>query len=80
MRICDICKSNNVNYNLHATIDDEGHMKKLELCTNCYLELKKREKQHLYFAYIETIKARNGEIPHKSHWWDKLILRLEESK
>lgn len=80
MRVCDICKSENVNYKVHATIDDKGSMKKLELCPKCYLELEKREKQHKYLAYIETIKARNGEIPHKSHWWDKLILLLEESK
>lgn len=68
MKICDICKRDNVNYDVRATIN--GHGKDLELCCQCYNELQKREKEHLHLAYIETVKARNGEIPHKSHWWD----------
>ena len=72
MRICDICKRDKVNYEVHATTNDEGHTEELELCGLCYMEFTKREKQHKHLAYTETVKARNGEIPHKSHWWDML--------
>ena len=70
MRVCDICKSNNVKYRTIATISNEGTVKELELCGNCYDELGKRERLHRYQAYEETVKAINGEIPRKSHWWD----------
>jgi hypothetical protein len=73
MQVCDICKSNKVNYDVVATVNDEGRVKRLELCCPCYTELTKRENEYRHLAYIETIKARNGEIPHKSHWWDRLM-------
>ena len=70
MRVCDICSSKSVNYDSRATVDDDGKTKDLELCWYCYNELRKRQQQHQCLAYIETVKARNGEIPRKSHWWD----------
>lgn len=70
MRVCDICKSNNVNYNKTATIDDEGTVKELELCPHCYRELRHRENLHRHQAYKETVKAMHGDIPRKSHWWN----------
>ena len=71
MRICDICKSDKVNYSAFVDTDGFGDIKELEVCRKCHMELTNRERQHKYLAYIETIKARNGEIPHKSHWWDR---------
>lgn len=73
MRVCDICKTNGVKYETVATTNDKGQIERLELCGTCYMELDKRKKQHEHLAYIETVKAINGEIPHKSHWWDKLL-------
>lgn len=70
MRICDICKSENVKYRTTATIAEKGTVKELELCDRCYNELNERERQHRYVAYQETVKAMNGEIPRKSHWWN----------
>lgn len=70
MKICDICKNDKVKYNVYAIINDDGCGKSLELCGPCYMEFKKRENQYQHLAYIETVKARNGEIPRKSHWWD----------
>ena len=70
MKICDICKSNNVIYNTTATIDNQGTVKRLELCRSCYNELNRREELHRHQAYEETIQAVGGEIPRKFHWWN----------
>ena len=70
MRVCDICKKDGVKYNTTATVNDDGTVEKLELCPRCYRELQERERQHCYAAYQETVKAMNGEIPRKSHWWN----------
>lgn len=70
MRVCDICKKDNVTREVSATIDENGNAKYIELCESCYRELKKREAQHRHAAYVETVKAMTGEIPRKAHWWD----------
>ena len=70
MRICDICKKDDVKYRTTATVKDDGTVKELELCTCCYMELQTRERSHSYTAYQETVKAINGEISRKFHWWD----------
>lgn len=70
MRVCDICKVKNVMYTPSAIVDDRGTWKTLELCPSCYHELQKREQEHRYLAYTETVKAITGEIPHKFHWWN----------
>lgn len=70
MRICDICKTRDVKYDAYVTISDEGETEKLELCGLCYRELKYRENRAKHQAYKETVKAMNGEIKRKSHWWD----------
>lgn len=70
MRVCDICKTDNVKYRTTATVKDDGTVKELELCSRCYMELQERERNHRYTAYQETVKAVGGEIPRKSHWWN----------
>lgn len=70
MRVCDICKKDDVKYNTTAVVKDDGTVKKLELCERCYFELNHREADHRYAAYQETVKAVGGEIPRKSHWWN----------
>ena len=70
MRICDICKKDGVKYRTTATVKDDGTVKELELCGRCYMELNERERNHRYAAYQETVKAMNGEIPRKFHWWN----------
>lgn len=72
MRVCDICKTNSVKYDTTAVIDDKGTVQRLELCPRCYLELGRREDLHRHQAYEETIKAINGDIPRKSHWWNRI--------
>lgn len=71
MKICDICKSDNVSYHKYATTFDDGHGKELELCYRCYHELTHRENLHKHQAYEETVKAVGGEIPRKFRWWHK---------
>ena len=77
MRVCDICKSNNVQYRTWATIKDNGAGKELELCRSCYDELQHREMLHRHQAYEETVKAITGEIPRKSRWWHCFTRRKE---
>lgn len=72
MRVCDICKTNKVDYNKIAVVEKDGTVKKLELCRHCYDELNHRENLYCHQAYEETVKAVNGEIPRKFHWWNKL--------
>lgn len=69
MTICDICKTNRATYNTSATISDEGDHKTLELCGPCYKELERRQEQHGYLAYVETIEARNGQVPPRRSWF-----------
>jgi hypothetical protein len=70
MKVCDICRSDNVMYNAVAVVKENGEREKMELCPICYKELECRERQHKYLAYAETVQARTGKIPHKSHWWN----------
>lgn len=72
MRICDICKKNNVIYNETAIVTESGSTKRLELCGHCYREFNRRRVLHEYQAYAETIKAMTGEIPRKAHWWNSI--------
>lgn len=71
MKICDICKSENVSYRTTAVIYDNGYVKELELCRRCYDELLHREQLHGYQAYEETVKTVTGELPRKHRWWHK---------
>lgn len=70
MRVCDICKTRGVKYRDYATIDNEGTVEELELCGLCYREFQHRVIRAKHHAYEETVKAMNGEIKMKSHWWD----------
>lgn len=72
MRVCDICKTNDVSYDTYAVIDKDGTRRKLELCPKCYREFKERERQHEYLAYTETVQAMTGQIPRKAHWWNQI--------
>ena len=72
MRVCDICKSNNIYSNKRAVVDNQGRTQTLELCRKCYDELGHREDKHGFQAYEETVKAMAGEIPRKFHWWNKI--------
>ena len=72
MKICDICKSENVNYRTTATINDKGYVKELELCRRCYDELCHRKQLHSYQAYEETVETVTGELPRKHRWWHKI--------
>ena len=72
MRVCDICKINPATFDKNATVNDDGTVKELELCGNCYRELRHRETLYRYQAYEETVKAATGELPRKSRWWHKL--------
>lgn len=80
MRVCDICKSENVWYKTWVTTNDDGSGETLELCHRCYDELQLREKLHKYQAYEETVKAIMGEIPRKSRWWHCFTRRKENTK
>ena len=71
MKICDICKSENVSYRTTAVINDNGYVKELELCRRCYDELHHRKQLHSYQAYEETVKTVTGELPRKFRWWHK---------
>jgi hypothetical protein len=73
MRVCDICKTRGVDYEVYATVNGIGETKKLELCDLCYRELKYREDRAKHQAYEETVKAMNGKIKRKSHWCDMFI-------
>lgn len=74
MRVCDICKTTEIYgwsaYRVDAIIDTDGECKSLEVCEVCRAEFRKRERQHRYLAYTETVQAITGEIPRQSHWWD----------
>ena len=70
MRICDVCKKDGIKYRTTATVKDDGTVKELELCCRCYMELQERQRSNSYAAYQETVKAINGEIPRKCHWWN----------
>lgn len=72
MRICDICKKNNVAYDKYAIVAEDGSTKRLELCGRCYREFNHRRVLHEYQAYEETVKAMTGEIPRKVHWWNSI--------
>jgi hypothetical protein len=72
MRVCDICKTNTVRYDTTAVVKSDGTVQRFELCGKCYLELERREYLHRHQAYEETVKAINGEIPRKSHWWNRI--------
>lgn len=69
MRVCDICKTQAASYNANATTRDDGLVEKLELCRNCYNELRRREELHRHQAYEETVKTVTGELPRKFRWW-----------
>ena len=71
MKVCDICKTNAATYDKDATVKDDGTTKELELCGKCYQEFRHRETLHRYQAYEETVKTVTGELPRKSHWWDR---------
>lgn len=70
MRVCDICKTNTASYNKEVTIRDDGTVQELELCRDCYNELRHREDLHKYQAYEETVKTVTGELPRKFRWWN----------
>jgi len=72
MRICDICKTREAAYDTSVTLDDSGFTRKIETCKPCFHELSKRESEHQYLAYVETVEAMTGKRPPKSHWWDRI--------
>ena len=78
MRICDICKIKPASYAKYVTIDSDGTTKGFELCGRCYNELRHREEIHKHQAYLETVKAVNGDIPRRAHWWHWFTWRQSE--
>jgi protein-arginine kinase activator protein McsA len=70
MTVCDICKTKKANYDVTVTVDDDGRTESMELCGLCYREFRYRQDRAKHKAYEETVKAVNGEIKRKSHWWD----------
>lgn len=74
MRVCDICKTNKATHDTHAALDASGFTQKIETCRFCFCELAKRESEHQYLAYVETVEAITGKRPRKSHWWDRIEL------
>ena len=74
MRICDICKTREASYDTRAALDTDGYTKNIEICKPCYHELRKRENEHRYLAYAETVEAMTGKRPRKARWWDRIEL------
>lgn len=82
MRVCDICKSECVRYTTSVTIDSEGNHKTIELCSRCYRELYRKEAEHAYLAYVETVESITGAtLPsNKTSLIDTLKTRLRRCK
>lgn len=68
MRVCDICRSENVSYNTSVTIDEQGNTKKVELCHACWSKLYQNTNKHNYLAYKETVEEMTGKSPKKPSW------------
>lgn len=77
MRVCDICRGENVMYTTYAAIKEDGG-KQIELCYRCYNKLQYKEQHHQHLAYKETVKEITGEAPKKKPWYN--IFKKKENR
>ena len=73
MKVCDICKKPSL-YTTTAPTNQNGGVKQVDLCGRCYELFYKKQNQHKFLAYQETVEEVTGESTRET--WLQRLKRL----
>ena len=73
MNVCDICKNPSM-YHTTVSTNPDGGIRWVDLCGRCYQLLYKKENQHKFLAYQETVEEVTNK-PAKKTLMQRLRLR-----